>query len=323
VTILVTGAAGFVGAAVTDVLLAQGRRVVGLDNLNDYYDPALKQARLARLLPQAGFRFVQADVSDRDAMMALAAAEPGVTHVLHLAAQAGVRRSLVDPYSYVTSNVMGHVTMLEMARRLPRLEHFVYASSSSVYGCNASLPFREGDRVDAPSSLYAVTKRSAELASQSYAHLYGLPQTGLRFFTVYGPWGRPDMAYYLFARAITEGTPLSLYDGAGLSRDFTYIDDVVAAVCAILEAPASKAEARLLNIGNDRPERVSRLVSLLEQALGRQADIRVTPRPSADMEMTWASLDLIRGLTGWSPRVSLEEGVGRFAAWFRDFHKVG
>jgi len=323
VTILVTGAAGFVGAAVSASLLVRGHEVIGLDNLNDYYDPALKQARIARLRSHAGFRFLQMDVADRDAMLALAAAEQGVTHVLHFAAQAGVRRSLVDPYSYVTSNVMGHVTMLEMARRLPKLEHFIYASSSSVYGCNTSLPFREDDRVDAPSSLYAVTKRSAELASQSYAHLYGLPQTGLRFFTVYGPWGRPDMAYYMFARAIVDGTPLSLYEGAGLSRDFTYIDDVVSAVGGILDAPAPQAQARLLNIGNDKPELVSRLVSLLEKALGKSAVVQHAPRPQADMETTWASLETIRALTGWSPKVSFEDGVGEFAAWFRGYHRVG
>ncbi|GBQ66021.1 UDP-N-acetylglucosamine 4-epimerase [Ameyamaea chiangmaiensis NBRC 103196] len=322
-TILVTGAAGFIGSAVSTALLARGQTVLGLDNLNDYYDPALKQARLARLGTHRGFSFRQADVADRDTMLSFAEANPDVTHVLHFAAQAGVRRSLIDPYSYVTANVMGHLTVLEAARRLPNLQHLLYASSSSVYGSNSALPFREDERVDAPNSFYAVTKRSAELTSQSYAHLYGIPQTGLRFFTVYGPWGRPDMAYYSFARAIASGTPLTLYSGRRLSRDFTYIDDVVDAVLGVMDAPIDRGQARLLNIGNDRPEPVSKLIQLLEQGLGRAAVVNQGARPDADMEATWASLEAIGALTGWAPKTTLDDGVGAFLAWFRGFHPAG
>ncbi len=236
-TVLVTGAAGFIGFHVARALLARGERVVGLDNLNEYYDVRLKEARLAQLQAEARFRFLRASVADRAALAALVEAEPGITRIVHLAAQAGVRHSLVDPYAYVEANVMGQVAVLEAARRLKGLTHLVYASSSSVYGGNQRMPFAETDRVDTPLSLYAATKRAAELASHAYAHLYALPQTGLRFFTVYGPWGRPDMAYYAFARAIAAGEPITLYDGGRLRRDFTYVDDVVAGVLGCLDRP--------------------------------------------------------------------------------------
>ncbi len=319
-TVLVTGAAGFIGYHAATALLARGERVIGVDCLNDYYDPALKQARLARLV-HPNFTFVQADVSDRAAMLALAS--PDITEVLHLAAQAGVRYSMIDPYAYVTANVMGQVVMLELARLLPELRHFVYASSSSVYGLNRELPFAEGQRVDQPSSLYAATKRAGELISHSYAHLYGLPQTGLRFFTVYGPWGRPDMAYYSFAQAIMAGTPVTLYEGGRLKRDFTYVDDIIAGVLGVLDRPPGAGEGpRVLNIGNHRSESVTTLVALLEQALGRRAIIQEVPRPAADVEETWASVDSIAALTGFSPRVSLAAGIPRFADWFVEFHKT-
>jgi len=318
--VLVTGAAGFIGAHVSRALLDRGVRVIGLDTLNDYYDPALKRARLRHLAHGDGFSFHQVDVSDREAMSGIAEAYPEVTHIVHLAAQAGVRYSLVDPYAYVTANVMGQVVLLETARRFRGLRHLVYASSSSVYGRNTSLPFRETDAVDSPGSFYAVTKRADELAAQSYAHLHGLPLTGLRFFTVYGPWGRPDMACYGFAQAIAEGRPVTLYEGEGLARDFTYIDDVVAGVLGVLMCAPPGDAPRILNIGNDAPSRVRHLVALLEAALGRRAVIDRRPRPAADMERTWACLDAIRGLTGWAPCVELEEGVGRFVAWFRAYH---
>jgi UDP-glucuronate 4-epimerase len=229
-----------------------------------------------------------------------------------------------DPYAYVTANVMGHVVLLETARRLPGLRHFVYASSSSVYGLNRELPFSESQRVDRPSSLYAATKRADELISHAYAHLYALPQTGLRFFTVYGPWGRPDMAYYAFARAILRGEPLTLYEGGRLRRDFTYVDDIVAGVLGVLDRPPAAAEGpRLLNIGNNRAEPVLRLVRLLERSLGRAAVIRDAPRPAADVEETWASVEAIAALTGFAPRTPLEEGVPRFAAWFLSYHGAG
>jgi UDP-glucuronate 4-epimerase len=317
VTILLTGAAGFIGFHTARALLARGETVIGVDRIDDYYDVRLKQARLAQL-EGARFRFVRADVADRHAMLALAA--PEITHVVHLAAQAGVRFSMIDPYAYVQSNVMGQVVMLELARALPHLMHFVYASSSSVYGLNRELPFSETARVDRPSSLYAATKRSGELISHAYGHLYGLPQTGLRFFTVYGPWGRPDMAYYGFAEAITRGTPITVYDGGRLKRDFTYIDDIVAGVVGVLDRPPEAGQApRVLNIGNHRSETVSHLVALLEAALGRRAIIHDVARPAADVEETWADVEAIQALTGFSPSTALEVGIPRFASWFRAY----
>lgn len=323
-TTLVTGGAGFIGYHVAQALLARGERVVGLDNLNHYYDPALKRARTERLLAQDGYRFIEGDIADRDTLATLVAGEPGIRRIVHLAAQAGVRHSMVDPYVYVQANVLGHVTLLEAARRLDRLEHLVFASSSSVYGLNDSLPFKETDPVDRPNSLYAATKRSGELISHAYGHLYGLPQTGLRFFTVYGPWGRPDMAYYGFARAIAAGEPVTLYEGAGLARDFTFIDDVVDGVLRVLELPPDPAveRVRILNLGNRRSEPVSRMVSLLEDALGRRAEIRIVPRPPADLMATWASVDAAHALAGWVPQTMLDVGIPRFVDWFRAYHGI-
>lgn len=315
-TVLLTGAAGFIGMHVAQTLLARGERVVGVDNLTPYYDVRLKQARLARLESQAGFSFIQTDVADREAMLPLAAAHPGVTRVVHLAAQPGVRHSLVDPFAYVEANVMGHLVMLEFARRLPRLEHLVYASSSSVYGGNRKLPFAETDRVDHPVSLYAATKRSAELITEAYAHLFGLPQTGLRFFTVYGPWGRPDMAPWMFADAILTGRAVTLYDGGRLKRDFTFVDDIAAGVVGCLEHPAEGASPRLLNIGNNHSVEVRRFVEVLEGALGRRAVIVDTPRPATDVEETFADIAAIQALCGFMPRTSIEVGVPRFASWY-------
>lgn len=321
--VLLTGAAGFIGYHVAEALLAQGAQVVGVDDLNAYYDVRLKQARLDRLEPQPGFAFHRIDIADRAAMESLAAAHADIAVIVHLAAQAGVRHSLVDPHAYVHTNVMGHLVVLEVARRLPALRHLVYASSSSVYGANQVLPFRESDRVDTPLSLYAATKLADELMGHAYAHLFGIRQTGLRFFTVYGPWGRPDMAYYSFARAIVAGEPITLYDDGRLKRDFTYIDDIVAGIVACLELPPVETPpARVLNIGNNGSEEVRTLVALLEQALGRKAVVRRAERPAADVEETFASVDAIGALTGFAPRTSLAEGIGRFAAWFRGFHAV-
>ncbi|CAH2599971.1 Uncharacterized 37.6 kDa protein in cld 5'region [Rhodovastum atsumiense] len=317
-TILLTGVAGFVGFHVAKALLDRGERVVGVDNLNHYYDVRLKWGRLRQLVDRPGFRFHVLDISDHGAMSALAAAESGITGIVHLAAQAGVRHSMVAPFDYVSSNLTGHVVVLEMARRLGRLRHLVYASSSSVYGSNQSLPFAENDRVDTPLSLYAATKRADELMSHAYGHLYGLPQTGLRFFTVYGPWGRPDMAYFSFAEAIMRGSPITLYDGGHLQRDFTYIDDVVAGVVGCLDRPpdGEMPPVRLLNIGNHRPEPVVDLVVLLEAALGRRAVVRHAPRPAADVTETCAAVEAIGALTGFSPHTSLRDGISRFAAWY-------
>ena len=321
--ILVTGAAGFIGMHVAEALLERGERVVGLDNLNAYYDVKLKEARLARLKDRPGFRFHRMDVADRAAMHGLVEAEPRIDRVVHLAAQAGVRHSMVDPYVYVQSNVMGHLVVLEAARRIPALSHLVYASSSSVYGANRRLPFSEADRVDEPVSLYAATKRADELMSHAFAHLFELPQTGLRFFTVYGPWGRPDMAYYSFARAIAAGEPITVYDGGRLKRDFTYVDDIVAGVLRALDHPPEGGlPARLLNIGNHRAEEVGTLVRLLEEGLGRRAVVRNAPRPEADVAETFADVRAIAELTGFAPSTTLAEGIAKFVAWFRAFHGV-
>jgi UDP-glucuronate 4-epimerase len=320
VKILVTGCAGFIGYHVAEALLARGDSVVGLDSLNDYYDVRLKQDRLDRLRGRDGFGFHHLDVSDKAAVGELVAAHADLTGIVHLAAQAGVRHSLVDPYAYVQANVMGHLVVLEAARRLPGLRHLVYASSSSVYGANTEMPFRETDRVDRPVSLYAATKRADELMSHAYAQLFGLPQTGLRFFTVYGPWGRPDMAYFSFARAIAAGEPITLYDGGRLRRDFTYIDDIVAGVVGSLDRPPEDpAVPRLLNIGNHQVEEVRELVRLLEENLGRKAIIRSAPRPSVDVEATFAAVEAIGRLTGFSPSTPLSLGIPRFVAWFREW----
>ena len=317
---IVPGAAGFIGYHVCRALLARGEAVVGLDSLSDYYDVRLKEARLAQLAPERSFRFERIDIADQAAMLALFDRERRATRVVHLAAQAGVRHSLVDPYAYVASNVMGHVTVLEAARRLPRLEHLVYASSSSVYGGNAKLPFAETDPVDAPVSLYAATKRSDELVSHAYGHLHGLPQTGLRFFTVYGPWGRPDMAYFQFAEAIRRGEPITLYDHGALRRDFTFIDDIVAGTVACLDrVPAAGEAPRLFNIGNNRAEPVSELVRLLEQRRGRPAVVRSDPRPEVDVAETCADLSAIERHVGYRPTTPLAQGVPRFVDWFVKF----
>jgi UDP-glucuronate 4-epimerase len=323
-TVLLTGAAGFIGYHVAEALLASGERVIGVDNLNDYYDVRLKQARLGRLDGRSGFTFCRADVADREAIHDIVVNNNDIDVIVHMAAQAGVRHSLVDPYAYIQSNVMGHLVVLEAARLLPRLRHVVYASSSSVYGADSALPFGETDRVDTPLSVYAATKRADELMSYAYAHLYGLPQTGLRFFTVYGPWGRPDMAYYSFAKAIVAGEPITVYDGGRLRRDFTYIDDIVTGVVGCLDRPpAGAAPVRVLNIGNHRSEPVSSLIALLELALGRRAILRDAPRPAADVHETFAALDAIAALTGFAPTTSLAEGIPRFVAWFRDWHGLG
>jgi UDP-glucuronate 4-epimerase len=317
-TILLTGAAGFIGYHVSEALLARGERVIGVDDLNAYYDVRLKRARLARLEAMPQFAFRQADVSDRIAMHDLVRSNSDIDAIVHLAAQAGVRHSLKDPYAYVQSNVMGHVVVLEAARLLPRLRHLVYASSSSVYGANRELPFSESDRVDTPLSVYAATKRADELLSHAYAHLHGLPQSGLRFFTVYGPWGRPDMAYFSFAHAIMAGEPITLYDGGTLRRDFTYIDDIVAGVVGCLDRPPTgDVPLRVLNIGNHRSEPVNKLVQLLERELARPAVVREAGRPAADVEETFASVESISALTGFVPKTTLEEGIPHFAAWFK------
>ena len=323
-TVLVTGSAGFIGYHVSQALLARGEEVLGVDNLNPYYDPALKRARVERLQALPGFTFERADIAKRAAMTALARRERDrISGVVHLAAQAGVRHSLEAPFDYVQSNLVGHMVVLETCRHeLPELRHLVYASSSSVYGGNRKIPFAVADRVDQPLSLYAATKRADELMSHCYSHLYRLPATGLRFFTVYGPWGRPDMAAFRFADAITAGEPITLYNQGEMERDFTYIDDVVAGVLAALDRPpAADAEVphRLYNLGNHRPVALRHFVRVLEQALGRRAEIRLAPLPPGDVVRTAADIAASRRDLGFEPRTPIEEGLPRFAAWYREY----
>jgi UDP-glucuronate 4-epimerase len=322
-TVLLTGAAGFIGYHVAEVLLGRGEEVIGVDNLNDYYDPSLKQARLARLEGRKGFRFKKLDIADWEAMQAALAHEP-VTRVVHLAAQAGVRYSLINPFAYIRANLLGHTAILELCRTWPKLQHLVYASSSSVYGGNTKLPFAVEDRVDQPVSLYAATKKADELISHAYAHLFQIPQTGLRFFTVYGPWGRPDMAMYLFTKAILEGQPIDVFNHGDMQRDFTYIDDIVRGIIAVLDHPAPPNEHgrpyKLYNIGNNKPEELLRLIGLIEQALGKKAEKRLLPLQPGDVKSTYADIEAIRNDLGFEPSTPIDVGVPRFVEWYRNYH---
>jgi UDP-glucuronate 4-epimerase len=328
--VLVTGAAGFIGAATSRALLERGEHVVGIDNLNDYYDPALKQARLANLASRFDnrFRFERVDFADTEQLRRATEAIE-FDRIVHLGAQAGVRYSLENPAAYIQSNLVGHANMLELARaRRPR--HMVYASSSSVYGGNKSLPFRVEDRVDHPLSLYAATKKADELLSESYANLYRLPLTGLRFFTVYGPWGRPDMAMWIFTKALYAGEPLPLFNHGEMCRDFTYIDDIVRGVIACLDAPpvddgemkagGSASPHALYNIGNSRSEDLMRVVELLEQETGRKALCDPQPMQIGDVKQTFADISAIERDHGFKPSTTIDEGVPRFVAWYREYH---
>ena len=334
-SILLTGAAGFIGYHVAQRLLADGHNVVGVDNLSDYYDPALKQARLDRLTPHPGFGFERVDVSDRTAMIQLFRRHRP-TRVVHLAAQAGVRHSLTHPHAYVDANVVGFLTVLEGCRH-QSVEHLVFASSSSVYGANTRLPFSVHDNVDHPLSLYAATKKANELMAHSYAHLYGLPCTGLRFFTVYGPWGRPDMALFLFTRAILEGRPIDVFNEGRMQRDFTYVDDVVEGLVRILAKPpmpdlawsgdrpdpgTSRAPYRIYNIGNDRPVELLRYIEVLEQCLGRPAKKNFLPLQPGDVPVTRADVDDLARDFGYRPQTTVEEGIARFVEWYRGYFAV-
>ena len=313
--VLVTGVAGFIGAAVAQALLARGEDVVGIDNLNDYYPVQLKRDRLARLTAPA-FRFVEGDFADPETVAGL---PDRFDRIVHLGAQAGVRYSLDHPRDYVRSNLAGHLEILELARAR-RVAHLVYASSSSVYGGNTKLPFAVGDAVDHPVSLYAATKRADELMSDAYAHLFGVPQTGLRFFTVYGPWGRPDMAPWLFTEAVLRGTTIRLNNGGRMRRDFTYIDDIVAGVLAALERPPAGARPhRLYNLGNDRSEELTRFLAIIEAAAGRRAIIENAPLPPGDVLATHADIGPARADLGYDPRTTLDDGLPRFVDWFRGY----
>ena len=319
--ILVTGAAGFIGAAVSQALLTRGERVLGIDNLNDYYDVSLKEARMARLADKPNYSFRKLDISNRNAMLALATEFPAIDRIVHLAAQAGVRYSLVNPYAYVQSNVMGQVVMLELAKTLPGLKHFVYASSSSVYGTNEKTPFAVGDAVDRPSSLYAATKRADELFSHTYAHLYNIPSTGLRFFTVYGPWGRPDMAPFIFAKAISAGDPIKVFNHGEMSRDFTFIDDIVDGVTRALDRPPSaKPPHAIYNLGNHRPEKLTDFIAEIEKALGRKAVKEMLPMQPGDVPTTYADIETSRRDLGYEPSTPISEGIPKFIDWFRGYN---
>ena len=333
--ILVTGIAGVIGFHVARGLLARGDRVLGVDNLNDYYDVQLKRDRLAALAPTAGqaLETVELDIADEAALRSLVGDERPDA-VIHLAAQAGVRYSLEKPHAYTHSNINGFLAVLEACRHHP-VKHLVYASSSSVYGLNAHMPFSVHDNVDHPVSLYAATKKANELMAHSYAHLYGIPTTGLRFFTVYGPWGRPDMAYFLFTRAILEGRPIKVFNGGEMARDFTYIDDIVEGVVRVLDRPASADPAwtaaapdpgsscapyRVFNIGNNQPVRLLEFIETIEAALGREAVKDFQPMQPGDVTATCADIDALSAWTGYRPSTPLAEGLAHFVAWYRDYY---
>ncbi len=334
--ILLTGAAGFIGSTAAQRLLARGDEVVGLDNLNDYYDVKLKLDRLARLEPQRGFRFVRLDVADRGGMQALFAREK-FDRVIHLAAQAGVRYSLVNPQAYVEANVVGFMNVLEGCRHT-QVQHLVYASSSSVYGGNTKMPFSERDSVDHPVSMYAATKKANELMAHTYSHLYGLPTTGLRFFTVYGPWGRPDMALFLFTKAILEGRPIDVFNHGKMRRDFTYVDDIVEGVIRVLDKTAtpdaayraaapdpatSNAPFRVFNIGNHNPVELMEFVGCIEDALGRKAEKNMLPLQDGDVPATYADVDALREWVGFVPATDIRTGIGRFVEWYTGYYGAG
>lgn len=322
-TLLITGSAGFIGYHVAARMLEAGERVIGLDSLNDYYDVALKRARLARLEAHAGFAFHQLDVADHDGLTALVDRYPDIDRIVHLAAQAGVRYSLSNPLVYVESNVRGQVVMLEAARRLDRLQTFIYASSSSVYGANVKQPFSVEDRADNPVSLYAATKRAGELITESYCRSFGMSAIGFRFFTVYGPWGRPDMALYLFANAILAGQPINVFNNGEMSRDFTYIDDTVSGIVAALGLePGAPGEHRVYNLGNNRPEKLLDFIATLERALGRTAEKKLMPMQIGDVVSTYADIEAARRDLGYEPKTPISEGIPRFVAWYRDYHKL-
>ena len=333
--ILLTGAAGFIGSTATLRLLARGDEVVGLDNLNDYYSVQLKRDRLARLTPHPNFRFVQQDVADRSGIAALFAKER-FDRVIHLAAQAGVRYSLQNPHAYVDSNIVGFMNILEGCRH-SQVQHLVYASSSSVYGGNTKMPFSEHDSVDHPVSMYAATKKANELMAHTYSHLFGLPTTGLRFFTVYGPWGRPDMALFLFTRAILEGRPIDVFNHGQMQRDFTFVDDIVEGVIRVLDRTAtpdaayrpeqpdpgtSNAPFRVFNIGNHNPVPLLDFIACIEDAIGIKAQKNLLPLQDGDVPATYADVDALRDWVGFTPATDIRTGIGRFVAWYRDYYRV-
>lgn len=327
-SILVTGAAGFIGMHICKTLLQRGESVVGIDNLNDYYSPALKEARLEQLVTDKAFTFTKCDFADATQLNE-ATKGHRFSSVIHLGAQAGVRYSIENPGAYIQSNLVGHANILELCRHSDALDHLVYASSSSVYGGNTKLPFSVTDQVDTPVSLYAATKRADELLSQSYAHLYGLPQTGLRFFTVYGPWGRPDMALWLFTDAILNGKPIKVFNHGDMSRDFTYIDDIVSGILAVLGGPpvvggdnafSNPAPHKIYNIGNNKPEPLLHMIKVLEDALGIKAEKQLEPMQDGDVKATYADTSALQKDFGFGATTAIEVGIPKFVDWYRSFY---
>jgi UDP-glucuronate 4-epimerase len=321
--ILVTGAAGFIGHAVAHRLLARGERVIGVDIVNDYYDPALKEARLATFAGINSFAFERIDIADVAKMAALVR-DHKVVRVVHLAAQAGVRYSIENPFAYERSNLAGHLSVMEACRHAEGFEHLVYASSSSVYGDKpmGGEGFKEDEPANDPVSLYAATKRACELMSQSYVNLYGFPQTGLRFFTVYGPWGRPDMAYFSFTQKILKGEVIEVYGDGKMARDFTYIDDIVDGIIGALDNPPARGDHRVLNIGDSHPVGLMEMIETLEKAIGHEAVKVMRPMQPGDVTATYADVSKLHALTGYKPKVMLAEGLEKFAAWYREYFRV-
>lgn len=319
--ILVTGAAGFIGSHSCCALTDRGHEVLGVDNLNDYYDPALKQARLARLAGQDRFSFETLDIAD-DAALGALTARFAPDRILHLAAQAGVRYSIENPMAYARSNLMGHLSVLEAARHTPSVKHLAYASSSSVYGERNDAPFKETDAVENPVSLYAATKRADELMSATYCRLYGLAQTGLRFFTVYGPWGRPDMAYWLFTKAILAGEPIKVFNNGNMQRDFTYVDDVIRTVVNIVETGSDAATHRIYNIGGSDPRPLKEFIAAIESAVGQTAEKIMMPMQKGDVTRTSADVSALVRDYDYAATTRMEDGVQAFVDWYRDYFKV-
>ncbi len=321
--ILVTGAAGFIGSCVSKVLLDRGDEVIGIDNMNAYYDRTLKEARLRTLKSERGFTFFQGDIAETSAIDA-ATRGRSIDRVVHLAAQAGVRYSIENPRAYIRSNISGHLEILELCRGIKDFRHLVYASSSSVYGGNVKVPFSEGDQVDTPLSLYAATKKADELMSHTYSHLFGVPQTGLRYFTVYGPFGRPDMAYWSFTKNILERKPIRVFNNGEMWRDFTYIDDIVQGTVAVLDNPAKGSQPlhRVYNIGNNSPEKLSRFIDILEGIVGVPAIREMAPMQPGDVVQTYADIDAIERDFGFKPSTMLEIGLSVFVDWYRDYYKI-
>jgi len=318
--ILVTGAAGFIGFHLSLHLLRAGHPVIGIDNLNDYYDVNLKNDRLNQLKNLAGFTFHKIDITDRDAMQKLWDDNPQVLHIIHLAAQAGVRYSLENPFAYVHSNITGHLVMLELCRSRKNLKHFVYASSSSIYGSNTTIPFSTKDRTDSPMALYGATKKSDELMTQSYTHLFKIPATGLRFFTVYGPWGRPDMSAFIFAKHIIAGEPITVFNNGDMQRDFTYIDDIVAGIIGALNRRTENSLHKIYNLGNSKSEELMRFIGVIEDSLRKKAKIEFAPMQPGDVKSTSADIKESTADLGFEPKTTIDEGLPKMVEWLQDYN---